>query len=325
MTQIHKSGALYHAGPKRRPIWEATYRFGFTLAFLVAIWHLTLQQQPYTTLSSSSNELWWQTYVQKSLSKGPLKIPLMPFELSVRNDEAIIQVLQHFKVDPQKGLYPNTHYENLTIIDIGLPTESVLFAKEGYSVEAFEARTKGIQQIERVFAALPNDIQQRIHLHHSALSNVSDTTMQMYDANDSSSLLESAIQSVQEKSKFESSGQRMETVGVNELDRFIAPSMNIVAVKIDTQGVEPEIFMGSQKLFSQRSSLQSPPIVIVTEYCTTLRSYEELRVGPHLLSGLGYTCYIRKNSPPFTELVLDSALVYCGDFVCIHHPSVGNF
>jgi hypothetical protein len=164
------------------------------------------------------------------------------------------------------------------------------------------------------------NLQDHITLCYTALGNVSNVTMHMYNALDSSSLLSSAVQSTMEKPKFEKFGQTMVTVHVEQLDTFLFgndynntittkaaaptttpkspsaqqqhPRQRFVAVKIDTQGVEPKIFMGSrQVLTSSSTSSSSPsPFVIVTEYCTRLRVYEELSIGPHLLRGLGYTC-----------------------------------
>jgi hypothetical protein len=150
--------------------------------------------------------------------------------------------------------------------------------------------------------------------------------MSMSNALDSSGLLSSAVQSKKEKPKFEKYGQTMETVHVEKLDTFLfkndfnntitnkaaaptttekSPSAHqqqqpqqqqIVDMKIDTQGVEPEIFMGSRQLLTSSSASSSssspPPLVIVTEYCTRLRVHEELSIGPHLLRGLGYTYYL---------------------------------
>jgi hypothetical protein len=166
---------------------------------------------------------------------------------------------------------------------------------------------------------LPTNLQDHIALYHTALGNVSNVTMSMYNALVSCSVLSCAVQSKKEKPKFEKSGQTMETVLMEQLETFLfgndnnnttttnaaaptttekSPSaqqqqqQRIVAMKIDTQGVEPEIFMGSRQLLtsSSTSSSSPSPFVIVTEYCTRLRVYEELSIGPHLLRGLGYTC-----------------------------------
>jgi hypothetical protein len=349
-----------------------------TLLLLVVGWHLFIQKSPAylsttatattssqptppTPLLSSSTQLpggtlWWQSYLEKSLAQGPMTIPLMPFTVSLKNNEAIIQILKHYHIDPlakkqqqQKLQQQNYHY---TIIDIGLPSESILFAQHGYFVHAFEARKEGIQRVQNgISQSLPFTLQQHIILHHTALSNVSNTTMDMYDASDSSSLLSSALQGKQEKEKFEKFGQTIEKVQVEQLDTFLFPTTTsttttqttssttttttpltrIVAMKIDTQGLEPEIFMGSRQLLtttttgSSSSSSSSPPLVIVTEYCTRLRVYEELSVGPHLLRGLGYTCYIRPQGKSIKPLTLSPQLNYCGDFVCIHYPTTAQW
>jgi FkbM family methyltransferase len=309
---------------QRQQQWASRLRLGLLMSLcLVVGWHLS--SRPPSPVSKR-DELWWQPYLQQSLAKGPLHIPLMPFNVSMENDKAVLQVLQHFGFNPKQQ-------DNLTIIDIGLPSESILFAQKGYNVQAFEARAEGIQRVQKAYAQQPIHVQQRIHLHHTALSNVSNTTLFMYDALDSSSLLESAVQARKEKPKFEMYGQRMEQVPVERLDHFIIHhretrnNMNVnvvvVAIKIDTQGVESEIFMGSRQLLlpeqqRQQQQQRHPPVVILTEYCTRLRAYEELRIGPHLLDGLGYTCYLRPTSTFSEPLVLDANLEYCGDLVCIH-------
>jgi hypothetical protein len=239
---------------------------------------------------------------------------------------------------------------------LGLPSESILFAKSGYYVYAFEARQEGIQRVQNAMAKqLPTNLQDHITLYHTALGNVSNVIMSMYNALDSSRLLSSAVQSKKEKPKFEKFGQTMETVHVEQLDTFqfgndynnlitnnaAAPTttekspsaqqqqpqqQRIVAMKIDTQGVEPQVFMGSRQLLASTSSSSSPPpLVIVTEYCTRLRVYEELSIGPHLLRGLGYTCYLRPTVTFSQPLMLSPQLDYCGDFVCIHHSTATKY
>jgi hypothetical protein len=92
----------------------------------------------------------------------------------------------------------------------------------------------------------------------------------MYNALVSSSVLSSAVQSKKEKPKFEKSGQTMETVHMEQRETFLfgndnnnttttnaaaptttekSPSaqqqqQRIVAMKIDTQGVEPKFSWG---------------------------------------------------------------------------------
>jgi hypothetical protein len=339
------------------------------MLLLLMGWHLFFQKQspvsvtpplPTTTSSTTqrttaSNPYWWESYVESSLSQGPLTIPLMPFNVSIENDKAIIQILKQYHINPQQQ---QKHYDSTvqwTIIDIGLPSESILFAKSGYYVFAFEARQEGIQRVQNGMAKqLPTNLQDHITLYHTALGNVSNVTMSMYNALDSSSLLSSAVQSKKEKPKFEKYGQTMETVHVEQLDTFLFKNDNnnlittngaaptttekspsaqqpqqqrIVAMKIDTQGVEPEIFMGSRQLLASTSSSSSspPPLVIVTEYCTRLRVYEELSIGPHLLRGLGYTCYLRPTVTFSQPLMLSPQLDYCGDFVCIHHSTATKY
>ena len=298
-----KAAASWRSARLYRPVFLAMLLFGM-------IWHSVRRKPTAAAVQPpSSTGTWWNYYIEKSRQKGPLKIPLQPFTIPLQNDKAVLKVLEHF------GVHKHVKNQQLTIIDIGLPGESAAFAKEGYYAEAFEARTEGVKHVQEGYAEQPIEVQERIHLHQTALSNVSNTTLEIYDANDSSSLLESAVLASKEKPKFEKLGKRMETVQVNLLDSFITSEHKVVAMKIDTQGVEPEIFMGSYNLFHHQQSL----MVILTEYCTRLRPYEELSLGPHLLNGLGYTCYLRPTDQYKNALTVDANLEYCGDFVCIHH------
>ena len=262
---------------------------------------------------------WWNEYIEKSKAQGPLNIPPFPIQATTgnwANDQAIIEILEHYGVKSQV-------HKKLTIIDIGLPTESITFAKHGYLTESFEARTKGIKEVNDAIAQEPISVQEHIHLHHSALSNVSNTTLEIFDANDSSSLLESAVSSWPETRKFQKHGGKKETVPVNLLDSFIGPDQEeVVAMKIDTQGVEPEIFMGSYNLFHQQPSL----VLVLTEYCARLRPYDELSQGPHLLNGLGFKCYIKANGQETpSPFVLDQNAKFVGDLVCIHEERAKKF
>eukprot|EP00978_Attheya_sp_CCMP212_P008379 scaffold19730_cov40-Attheya_sp.AAC.1 len=85
-----------------------------------------------------------------------------------------------------------------TIIDIGLPKESLIFAANGYSTQSFEARKSAYGEVKQLVKE--RGLGHLIHLHHAALSNMTGTT-QIYDADDSSLLLESAIQHKAEKKK----------------------------------------------------------------------------------------------------------------------------
>lgn len=278
------------------------------LILVATAWHL-VSQKPYDSIQSEvltvdDAEPWWHYYVEKSKAQGPLEITRMPFQVPGANELAILAVLKHYNVDPKNSS------QKLTIIDIGRPTESVDFAKSGYYTESFEARAKGVEEVQKFVSNESDDVQHRIHLHHTALSNVSNTTLEIFDANDSSSLLESAIGGKQEKRKFARTGGRKETVPVNVMDSYLQPDHRVVAMKIDTQGVEPEIFMGSNNLFHQQSSF----MVIATEYCARMRDYDALILGPHLLNGLGFKCYLKRAQ----KLVLDAKSDFCGDFLCIH-------
>jgi hypothetical protein len=115
-----------------------------------------------------------------------------------------------------------------------------------------------------------------------------------------SGLLSSAVQSKKGNPKFEKFGQTMGTVQVEQLDTFLfgndyntsittkaaaptttekSPSAHqqqqpqqqrIVAMKIDTQGVEPKIFMGSRQLLtssSASSSSSSPSPLNIEQDC----------------------------------------------------------
>eukprot|EP00568_Trieres_chinensis_P005172 CAMPEP_0183300522 /NCGR_PEP_ID=MMETSP0160_2-20130417/6927_1 /TAXON_ID=2839 ORGANISM="Odontella Sinensis, Strain Grunow 1884" /NCGR_SAMPLE_ID=MMETSP0160_2 /ASSEMBLY_ACC=CAM_ASM_000250 /LENGTH=322 /DNA_ID=CAMNT_0025462961 /DNA_START=48 /DNA_END=1016 /DNA_ORIENTATION=+ len=245
---------------------------------------------------------WWEPCVWKSMLGGPLLIHPFPFGLKAtskkrRNDLIILEILHHL------GIGSNGTNE-LTIIDIGLPSESLTFAREGFHVEAFEARKEGFQQIASKI--VDQDLSGLINLHNVALSNQTGK-MEIFDADDSSSLLESAITGGPEKAKLAKTGGRKEEVQLELLDNFVTSA---VAMKIDTQGVEPEIFMGSEKLLRSRSR---GPMLILMEYCNRLRPLEELVRGVHLLHGLGFTCHLLGIQDSF-ELMKNTK--FCGDFIC---------
>jgi hypothetical protein len=122
--------------------------------------------------------------------------------------------------------------------------------------------------------AVTNQLARAYHISPCTIQpwkNVSNVTMSMSNALDSSGLLSSAVQSKKEKPKFEKFGQIMGTVQVEQLDTFLfgndynntitnkaaaptttpqspsaqsKPQQRFVAVKINTQRVEPKIFNG---------------------------------------------------------------------------------
>jgi hypothetical protein len=100
------------------------------MLLLLMGWHLFFQQQsPVSTTAStsttqrtiSSSPYWWESYVESSLSQGPLTIPLMPFSVSIENDKAIIQILKHYHINPQQQQQQQQYDSTIqwTIIDIG--------------------------------------------------------------------------------------------------------------------------------------------------------------------------------------------------------------
>ena len=251
------------------------------------------------------NKFWWKDPVKKSIASGQFMVGPMPFPVNRKDHtEAILQILRYLGVVPA----PTT-----TIIDIGLPMESLKFARNGYHVQAFEARLSGYNQVKRKIEEAHLD--HLITLHQTALSNCSNQTAEIYDANDSSSLLESAVNKSRtpEVKKFERTGRRKEKVTLNRLDSFVTDA---VAMKIDTQGAEREIFMGSPQLL--RDNPKTGPFVIFTEFCFRFRPHNELMEGLHLLRGLGYTCYFYQSGR--TDVDMLQFFNYCGDFMCIRSP-----
>jgi FkbM family methyltransferase len=265
-----------------------------------------------------NTEFWWQRYVQESKTKGTMHLPSLPFPLLGRNDRAMLEMLKHLGIQSQNHV--PMYY---TLVDIGLPFESLMFASSGFVVHAFEARADGAAQVQKEIDT--KNLQNMITLHHTALSNITNTTLDLYDASDSSSLLESAVEGGPERRKFMRSGRKKETVPVNILDAFVNQTFQpesqqntiVVGIKIDTQGSEPEILMGAENLLT--AGLTDPrlgPFVIIMEYCSRLRDFYELSVGPHLLRGLGFACYSRKDP---SKIDIDSE--FCGDIVCIRHTN----
>jgi hypothetical protein len=268
---------------------------------------------------------WWQPVVQANRAKPEgLRVYESPIALAGVADQNDVRLEQLLKL---LGANPST---NCTVIDIGLPMESITFATSGYLVQAFEARVRGYADVSEKLQALEASIRQRIQLHHTALSNFTGTT-DLFDAEDSSSLIRGAVVNFgAEKVKFERTGQRVETVPVTTLDHHLrslaasrdddsAPALtaSIVGIKIDTQGAEPEIFMGAESILS---SPATRPRVIVMEYCARLRSYDELSVGVHLLHGLGYSCYYQQGFGIGASMVITAESGFCGDFYCTHQP-----
>jgi hypothetical protein len=279
--------------------------------------------------------MWWEPIVRANRARPDgLRVYESPLAFERGgNTFPLLQILQHLGVEPAAGA---------TIVDVGLPAESITFAAAGYRVQAFEARQDGYHNIlRRIKKDLGRDeaAQKRIQLHHIALSNYTGTT-EIFYAKDSSSLLKGAVlNGPKEKAKFLGSGRRVETVPVTTLDNYFrslpassggdaaaaaaaAPPVlaaSIVGMKIDTQGVEPEIFMGAQGLLADPNTR---PRAIVTEYCTYLRPFDELSVGLHLLIGLGYTCYYHQGNK-FNlgeSTVITPETVFEGDLHCTHRP-----
>eukprot|EP00978_Attheya_sp_CCMP212_P008380 scaffold19730_cov40-Attheya_sp.AAC.2 len=65
----------------------------------------------------------------------------------------------------------------------------------------------------------------------------------------------------------------MESVPLHQLDTYVTSA---VGMKIDTQGVEPEIFMGAERLLTSRAGA---PLVIFMEHCSRLRPIPDLLCG----------------------------------------------
>jgi hypothetical protein len=58
----------------------------------------------------------------------PLTTTLMPCNDSIENDKAILQILKHYHINPQQQQHQNDSTISWTIIDIDLPSESILYA-----------------------------------------------------------------------------------------------------------------------------------------------------------------------------------------------------
>eukprot|EP00978_Attheya_sp_CCMP212_P034690 scaffold146692_cov63-Attheya_sp.AAC.1 len=96
---------------------------------------ITCDGGPNNLHNKSHNEHWWEPCVRKSEHLGPLVVSPFPHPLKWRardSAQIILAVLDFLGVSPMGG--------HRTIIDIGLPTESLIFAANGYSTQSFEAR-----------------------------------------------------------------------------------------------------------------------------------------------------------------------------------------
>lgn len=241
--------------------------------------------------TSSQGDAWWMAPYQESLGKGPIQIEHFPYSIGTDNNSiGLTQLL----------CYAGGWQKKSAFVDIGLPTESLYFAKKGHTSDAFEARKDGYDSVKKMIDG--SKLQDRINLHNMALSNFSGT-IKIYEARDSSSILKSAVDVGPELDKRKEEGLRETMVKVAPLDEFVTRAD---AMKIDTQGAEPEIFMGAQKVLN--SGL---PFPILMEYCSRLRGFDELSVGVHILRGLGYTCYSAE-----ATFTLRQDTEFCGDFYC---------
>jgi hypothetical protein len=284
----------------------------------------------------AASPAWWEPVVDANRAKpGGLRVYESPVAFDRgANGFRLLQLLRLLGADP--SAHPDASPG--TIVAIGLPAESAFFAEAGYRVQAFEARKKACGLISKQLGErLPAEARRRVQLHRLALSNYTGTT-EIFDAADSSSLLRSAVEDQElERKKFVQKGRRLEVVPVTTLDehfRSLAASglagaadsdrvlaTSVVGMQIDTQGVEPEILMGAQSILGNPSTR---PRVVVVEYCTRFRPFDELSIGVHLLIGLGYTCYYDrkqiKGDIQGTELVMTPETAFAGDFYCTIEP-----
>jgi FkbM family methyltransferase len=303
---------------------------GLSVGFVLGGQRQCLSVQPVGRIMSLRNDSggesapgatpWWEPIVNANRAKTDgLRVYKSPvrFEHPVDNGFRLMQLLELLGVDPAT----NPRASPSTIIAIGLRTESLWFARAGYHVHAFEARQEGCKLVSERLTKLIPSMRSQVQLHLTALSNYAGTT-DIYDANDSSSLLRGAvINGRREKRKFTG---RVETVPVTTLDlvfRSLDPKLatSVVGMQVDTQGVEPEIFMGAQSILENPATR---PRVIVTEYTSRFRKFEELSVGLHLLIGLGYTCYYDqgKESTLGESTVISPTNEFDGDFYCTIVP-----
>ncbi|KAL7559647.1 hypothetical protein ACA910_006245 [Epithemia clementina (nom. ined.)] len=189
----------------------------------LAVWLLLYQRKTYPCdimwMASKSSPLslslttakWWEPYIAKSQQNGPMMIYPLPLNVCP-SPNAILDVFKHIGV--MSHSYPNgedtvtTPVPN-TVIDIGLPTNLLDYAQKGFRVQGFEARKSAYNQVlEQVEL---RKLQHLITIHHTALSNCSNQTMEIFDVDDSSSLLKTVILgggAKAERQKFESRGQK---------------------------------------------------------------------------------------------------------------------
>ncbi|KAL7559645.1 hypothetical protein ACA910_006244 [Epithemia clementina (nom. ined.)] len=247
---------------------------------------------------------------------------IYPLPLNVcPSPNAILDVFKHIGV--MSHSYPNgegtvtTPVPN-TVIGIGLPTNLLDYAQKGFWVQGFEACKSAYNQV--LEEVEHHKLQHLITIHHTALSNRSNQTMEIFDADDSSSLLKTVILGGGTKAKrhkFKSRGQKKEIVSLQKLDDFVT---NAVGLKIDTQGGEPEILMGAPILLSEHP--ERGPFVILTEYCFYMLPLLELQLGLCLLHGLGYSCYyLTHTADQKPQPALETLTDYCGDLLCIRSPA----
>lgn len=157
---------------------------------------------------------------------------------------------------------------------------------------------------------------------HAAVSNRTGMA-DFYLAHDSSSLIKSAVKGGTELDRWKSTNMATESVPVIQLDNYVR---RCDAMKLDTQGNEPEILMGAESILT--GSPDGLP-VIYYEYCTHLRDVNELNTGIHLLRGLGYTCYTwytedlvgaERLRRPDPRITVDRDAAFCGNIVCTRAP-----
>lgn len=235
--------------------------------------------------------------MNESQSKRNILVQQFPAKLSGKNDEDLLKLLCHARVHPG----------NTTLVDVGLPTESLTFVRHGYSVHGFEPRESAFNEVSRKITLL--ELDHLIILHNVALGNHSGQS-ELWLAMDSSSLLESAIRIGPEKGKFKISGGKIIRTRIERLDTYVRDA---AGMKLDTQGTEPELLMGAEYLLTNKTNA---PKVILMEYCSRLRPFESLEGGPHLLRALGYTCYVRNREP----FALDKNTTFCGDLIFLQSP-----
>lgn len=265
---------------------------GFIVSILIVCTPIYFEIKDGISLQQDSDTLWWMQPYQKSVAQGPIQIKQFPYDISIYTDIALLQLV----------CYAGGKKEQGTFVDVGLPTESLRFADAGHRCEAFEPRTEGYESVKKKVEE--RGLQNLITLHRLGLSN-STGQIKIYEARDSSSIIESAVKVGPELEKRGEEGMKETMVDIAPLDDFVSEAD---AMKIDAQGAEPEIIMGAQKVLT--SGLHVP---IVMEYCARFRRFEELSVGVYILHGLGYQCYATE------AFVIDEKSDFCGDLQCTKH------